>query len=107
MASDLVLHGDELKCQKVFVNDQELNNSPIDGYSIDKDNLIIPSKFLPSDYETKFNVKTIVSINPSENKLFMGLFKSGDLFCTQCESEGFRRITYYLDRPDVMSMFKV
>ena len=45
------------------------------------------------------------TINPEENKSLDGLYKSGNIFCTQNEPEGFRRITYYLDRPDVMAKF--
>lgn len=44
-------------------------------------------------------------IQPQDNTELRGLYRSGNLFCTQCEAEGFRRITYYLDRPDVMSLF--
>ncbi len=49
----------------------------------------------------------MVKIYPAQNTSLEGLYKSGDIFCTQCESEGFRSITYYLDRPDVMSIFTV
>ena len=44
-------------------------------------------------------------IHPESNTALEGLYKSGKMFCTQCEAEGFRKITYYLDRPDVMSRF--
>ena len=44
-------------------------------------------------------------IHPESNTALEGLYKSGSMFCTQCEAEGFRKITYYLDRPDVMSKF--
>src|SRR5262249_5628407 len=44
-------------------------------------------------------------IKPQDNTELEGLYKSGGMFCTQCEAEGFRRITYYLDRPDVMARF--
>jgi aminopeptidase N len=46
-----------------------------------------------------------VKIHPETNTALEGLYKSGTMFCTQCEAEGFRKITYYLDRPDVMSTF--
>jgi aminopeptidase N len=46
-----------------------------------------------------------VKIHPESNTALEGLYKSGKMFCTQCEAEGFRKITYYLDRPDVMSTF--
>ena len=50
-------------------------------------------------------LETEVVIHPYENTKLMGLYTSSDAFCTQCEAEGFRRITYYLDRPDVMARF--
>ncbi len=46
-------------------------------------------------------------IRPQDNTSLEGLYKSHSMFCTQCEAEGFRKITYYLDRPDVMSVFTV
>ena len=49
----------------------------------------------------------VTEINPQDNKALEGLFLTNNVFCTQCEAEGFRRITYYLDRPDVMADFKV
>ena len=53
----------------------------------------------------KFTLEIENFINPEENKALDGLYKSGNIFCTQNEPEGFRRITYYLDRPDVMAKF--
>ena len=54
----------------------------------------------------RFTLKTTVAIKPQENLALSGLYKSSGAFCTQCEAEGFRRITYFLDRPDVMTCFK-
>ena len=51
-------------------------------------------------------VRTTVEIVPEDNTQLSGLYKSGDMYCTQCEAEGFRRITYYPDRPDVMATFE-
>ncbi len=53
-----------------------------------------------------FTLKTVVEIKPQDNTALEGLYKSGDMFCTQCEAEGFRNITWYPDRPDVMSKFR-
>ena len=50
---------------------------------------------------------TQVRIRPDTNFELSGFYRSGSAYCTQCEAEGFRRITYYLDRPDVMAKFKV
>ncbi len=52
-------------------------------------------------------IETEVAIAPSANSRLMGLYASGGILCTQCESEGFRRITFHPDRPDVLSRYKV
>lgn len=52
-----------------------------------------------------FELEISTRTEPQNNTALEGLYKSGGMFCTQCEAEGFRRITYYLDRPDVMSIF--
>src|SRR6056297_83455 len=54
-----------------------------------------------------FTLQTRVLIRPESNFELSGFYKSGSAYCSQCEAEGFRRITYYLDRPDVMARFKV
>jgi aminopeptidase N len=54
-----------------------------------------------------FTLETEVEIDPSGNTVLMGLYMSGGRFCTQCEAEGFRRITWFLDRPDVLSRYTV
>lgn len=55
--------------------------------------------------KSSFTVVTKVKIDPVNNKALEGFYKSGDQFCTQCEPEGFRKITYFLDRPDVMAKY--
>lgn len=55
----------------------------------------------------RFALSTRVAIRPALNTALEGLYQSGDLLCTQCEAEGFRRITYFLDRPDVMARYSV
>ncbi|PWG02250.1 aminopeptidase N [Sphingosinicella humi] len=52
-------------------------------------------------------VETVVEISPNSNSQLMGLYESGGILCTQCEAEGFRRITFFPDRPDVLSSYKV
>ncbi len=52
-----------------------------------------------------FTLTTETMLDPSANTRLMGLYRSGSAYCTQCEAEGFRRITYYLDRPDVLAVF--
>src|SRR5215468_2937540 len=52
-----------------------------------------------------FRLEIETVINPSANTQLMGLYRSGETFCTQCEAQGFRRITYFPDRPDVMAVY--
>jgi len=94
--SELILTGVDLETLSVSVNGTLLN---ADEYKIKGESLIIPN--VPS----QFLLETRVSIKPEENTSLEGFYKSGDMYCTQCEAEGFRKITWYLDRPDVMSVF--
>jgi aminopeptidase N len=55
----------------------------------------------------RFILTIETELDPSANKALMGLYRSGGVYCTQCEAEGFRRITYFLDRPDILSVYKV
>jgi len=55
--------------------------------------------------EHPFTVETEIEIDPTANTKLMGLYRTGTAYCTQCEAEGFRRITYYLDRPDVLAVY--
>ncbi|EDO06954.2 putative aminopeptidase N [Babesia bovis T2Bo] len=106
--ADLVLHGDELDCRSVSVDGKPLENRPLSGYHIDDDGFLnIPVSFLPSKAGESFRVNTEVVINPTANLQLSGLYKNSQLFTTQCESHGFRRITYFLDRPDVLSRYRV
>lgn len=95
-AQDLVLDGEELELRSLTIDGRKLDSSE---YQIDSESLTIRS--VP---ET-FVLECETWIKPQENKRLEGLYKSSTMFCTQCEAEGFRRITYYLDRPDVMSLF--
>lgn len=107
-AGDLVLSGDSLNCEFVAVDGRELSNAPLTGYSLDEEgDMTVPSKFLPPDDSRTFTVETHVTLSPVDNTNLVGLYKSRGVLCTQCEPHGFRRITYYLDRPDVMSRFTV
>ncbi len=96
----LVLNGEHLKLVSVRIDDQVLSK---EQYQLTETLLTIPASSLPPTKQ--FSVKITTEINPLENTALEGLFKSGDAFCTQCEAEGFRRISYYLDRPDVMATF--
>ena len=101
--TSLWLHGQLLKLEKVFINGKLLNS---DQYSQDDEGLTIPALdgLLGASFE-EFLFECHTRIEPQNNTALEGLYKSKKMFCTQCEAEGFRRITYYLDRPDVMSVF--
>jgi aminopeptidase N len=93
---NLKLFGQELSLQKVILNGSNLS---VDKYAVDDESLTIFS--VPDE----FILEIEVIIFPKKNTSLEGLYKSRTIYCTQCEAEGFRRITYYLDRPDVMSEF--
>lgn len=96
----LQLNGEQLTLTSLVLNNKELTP---DQYIISNTLLTIPAVYLPVNDD--FTLKVTTTVNPQENTSLEGLFKSGDAFCTQCEAEGFRRISYYLDRPDVMAIF--
>jgi len=93
---ELVLNGEHLKLQSVAINGHAL---PAEHYLLTENTLSLSISY------DEFELEIITEINPVENTALEGLYKSGGAFCTQCEAEGFRRITYYLDRPDIMSVF--
>jgi aminopeptidase N len=62
---------------------------------------------LPRPPRRSFTLRIETRLNPAANTKLMGLYRSGSAYCTQCEAEGFRRITYFLDRPDVLSVYRV
>lgn len=95
-AKTLILIGEELTLIGLKIDGVLLTS---DRYIIHKDTLEI--MHVPEKFELE--VETI--INPLSNKTLDGLYKSGSIFCTQNEPEGFRRITYYIDRPDNMAKF--
>jgi len=91
----LVLQGQGLSLQSLSIDGRELNS---DEYILDDESLtiVIPDQCI---------ITCVTEIKPHENTSLEGLYRSSDMYCTQCEAEGFRKITYYLDRPDVMSEF--
>lgn len=94
----LVLIGDELKLLSVSINGKKLNDA---DFAATPDLLTIHT---PPTGE--FTVEIETEINPQKNRQLMGLYLSNGVYCTQNEAEGFRRITYFYDRPDVLSIFK-
>ncbi|WP_420959923.1 aminopeptidase N [Brucella sp. IR073] len=99
VGAPLVLDGDELTLVSLTVNGAPGEN----GYQATPERLEITA--LPE--EKRFTVEIVTEINPTTNRQLMGLYRSSGVYCTQCEAEGFRRITYYLDRPDVLSVYTV
>ena len=99
----MVLDGeaDALTLLSIRLNGKDL----VEGvdYTLKGDELTIPSKLLGADGTSKLTTK--VEIEPETNTQLSGLYKSGSMYCTQCEAMGFRRITFYPDRPDNMAIF--
>ena len=92
----LELQGVELDLLHLFIDEQELHQP---AFSLTKETLTVHK--VPD----VFVLRSVVNIKPQDNTSLEGLYKSATMYCTQCEAEGFRKITYYLDRPDVMSVF--
>lgn len=92
----LSLQGENLSLVSVKVDGQLLDEA---AYQLSDTALVLDN--LPDHFE----LETVVKIIPQENTSLEGLYQSSGNFCTQCEAEGFRKITYYLDRPDVMTKF--
>ena len=92
----LILDGEKLTLVSLSIDDELLST---DEYEQLDNNLIITTD------KNNFKLTIVTEINPVDNTSLEGLFKSGGAFCSQCEAEGFRRISYYLDRPDVMAIF--
>ena len=93
----LVLDGDELELASLAIDGKALGKG---DYALDDKSLAIarPPAAFTLDIET--------AIRPAANTKLTGLYVSNDVFCTQCEAQGFRRITYFLDRPDVMATYR-
>jgi len=94
----LVLNGEHLDLISVAIDGSELGAN---AYSTDDRTLTIPEP--PESFE----LTVVTETHPQDNTALEGLYQSSGNFCTQCEAEGFRRITYFLDRPDVMATYSV
>lgn len=94
----LVLDGDELKLDSIAIDGAPL---VLSSYLADANSLTIVEP-----PHRRFVLDTEVTLDPAANTKLMGLYRSSGTWCTQCEPEGFRRITYYLDRPDILAPFK-
>ena len=91
----LILDGDELNVISVSLN----------GETLALEGIATPQQLQIERVPDQFTLVTVTQIDPASNTKLMGLYRSGSAYCTQCEAEGFRRMTYFLDRPDVMSIY--
>jgi aminopeptidase N len=91
----LALDGDDLQAERI-----ELDGAALDLALARRDGLVIETP-----PQAPFTLMIETRLDPSGNTQLMGLYRSGAAYCTQCEAEGFRRITYFLDRPDVLSVY--
>ncbi|ACS50883.1 aminopeptidase N [Bartonella grahamii] len=95
----LVLSGDDLTLISVSINGETLAPNTYK---------VTPSRLeITNPPAAPFTLKLVTELNPESNRQLMGLYLSNGVYCTQCESEGFRRITYFYDRPDVLSTYRV
>ena len=97
-AESLVLNGEKMELGYIRLNDQVLTE---DDYILEDASLTI------LNVPDKFKLEIQTELQPHLNTELSGLYQSSGNFCTQCEAEGFRRITYFLDRPDVLSVYDV
>src|SRR5262247_1435001 len=95
----LLLDGDDLRLVALRLDGQPL---AAEHYVATPDRLTLAQ---PPQRPFRLEIETLV--DPSANTQLSGLYRSGAIYCTQCESEGFRRITYFPDRPDVLARFTV
>ncbi len=96
-SSELELDGCELELVSIHLNGKQLNDKQ---YRLSDDNKLL---ILQAPDEFELTIETL--IHPASNTALEGLYVSSGMFCTQCEAEGFRRITYFQDRPDVMARY--
>ncbi|PWW02244.1 alanyl aminopeptidase [Hoeflea marina] len=99
-SAPLVFDGDELTLDSVQLDGNDIDPADFD---VTPENLTIRN--LPA--EATFEITVNTTIAPEANTSLMGLYRTGNIYCTQCEAEGFRRITYFYDRPDVLAVYTV
>lgn len=96
-AAPLVLDGDGLTLKSIKIDGATV---PPDSYIATPDRLTVPQ---PPQRQFRLEIET--AVDPTANTQLSGLYRSSGTYCTQCEAEGFRRITYFTDRPDVMAIY--
>jgi aminopeptidase N len=94
----------ELDGEQLQLTDLKLDGKPLGrgDYTLGKSRLVVPG--VP---DRPFRLEITAHCNPQDNKALTGLYRSNGIYCTQCEAEGFRRITFFPDRPDVLSRYRV
>jgi len=95
----LFLHGEELKLLGISLDGKVLEAAEFEQ---NQEGIILHNP--PAN---PFELATIVTVKPEQNTSLMGLYRSGGTWCTQCEPEGFRRLSFMLDRPDIMATYRV
>jgi aminopeptidase N len=95
----LVLNGELLELDVLKIDGKTVKSS---SYAVDDESLTISA--VP---DGAFTLETVTIVNPEGNTALQGIYRSRGVYCSQCEAEGFRRITYFLDRPDVLSVYTV
>ena len=95
--SVLQLDGQELELVSVELDGRLLSSNE---FQIDNEQLIL------RDLQDQHQLRIVTRIHPEQNTALEGLYRSSKMYCTQCEAQGFRKITYYQDRPDVLAKFR-
>ncbi|WP_019996446.1 aminopeptidase N [Aureimonas ureilytica] len=100
MSAPLVLDGDELVLTGLWLDGEPVAPERFDA---------TPERLVLRDLPARgpFGLRIETRLSPETNTQLMGLYRSDGVWCTQCEAEGFRRITYFLDRPDVLATYRV
>jgi len=101
--TELALDGEDLKLKSVVVCGKTLTEGS--DYSVEGEKLTISGSALQEGDQNALWMEIEVEIEPEKNTQLSGLYYSGSMYCSQMEAEGFRRFTYFLDRPDVMAKF--
>ena len=94
--NELRLDGQDLELQSVEIDGRTLSDNE---FTVDDHSLTL------FDVPARCSLRIVTRIHPEQNTALEGLYRSKSMYCTQCEAQGFRKITYYLDRPDVLSRF--
>ncbi len=94
--SELYLDGEDLELVSIHLDGRQLADNE---YSVTTEGLTL------FGLEQRHTIEICTKIKPEENTALEGLYRSSNMYCTQCEAQGFRKITYYQDRPDVLAAF--